>query len=332
MYSVVAWENSSVVAWGNSSVVAWENSSVEARENSSVVARGNSSVVAWENSSVVAWGNSSVVAWENSSVEARENSSVEARENSSVEARENSSVVARGNSSVVARENSSVEARENSSVEARGNSSVEARENSSVVARGNSSVVARENSSVVAWENSSVEARENSSVVAKANAQVLDASPYNNITISGNARIVHNPTDIQTYIEHHDIESADGKCKMYKVVRKEDGKYFSDWDRGFEYQIGETAVANGLDTDPEEDCGRGIHLAHKAWALDYGRNWTNLAILELEVEVDGVIVPTYGSGKVRAAKAKVLREVPMEECGLFGKMIAKKRNQSVSAV
>ena len=201
---------------------------------------------------------------------------------------------------------------------------VEAWGNSSVVARGNSSVVAWDNSSVVAWDNSSVVARGNSSVTAKANSQVLDASLDNSITTSGNARIVHNPTDIQSYIEHHDIECVDGKVKLYKAVRKNEGKYVSDWDCDFEYKIGEVAVSDSFTTNPNEACGHGIHMAHKAWAVNYGRNWNNLAILELETDANGIIVPTNSDGKVRAASALVLREVPLEECGLLGKMLAKK--------
>ena len=156
---------------------------------------------------------------------------------------------------------------------------------------------------------------------------MLDASPYNSITTSGNARVVHNPTDIQTYIEHHDIECSDGKCKLYKAVHKKDGEYISGWDYRFKYRVGEIAVASGLNTDTDEDCGEGIHMAHKAWVVDYGRGWNDLAILELEVEVEGVIVPTYGSGKVRAKSALVLREVPLNECGLLGKILAKKNRK-----
>ena len=197
--------------------------------------------------------------------------------------------------------------------------SVVAWENSSVEARGNSSVVARGNSSVVAWENSSV--------VAKANSQVLDASPSNSIEISGNARIVRNPSDIQSYIEHYDIESSDGKVKLYKAVHNRNGSYVSDHDRNFEYKIGEVAEADSLDTDPNEACGNGIHAACKEWCVDYGGSWSDLAILEVECEADGIIVPTWGSGKVRVAKVKVLREVPLEECGLLGKIFAKKRSK-----
>ena len=324
-YSVVAWENSSVVAWGNSSVVAWGNSSVVARENSSVVACGNSSVDAWEKSSVVAWGNSSVLARGNSSVVARGNSSVEAWENSSVEAWENSSVDAWENSSVEAWGNSSVVARGNSSVETWGNSSVVARGNSSVEAWENSSVEAWENSSVDAWEKSSVVAWENSSVVAWGNTQVVDCTCEHNIYVSGNARIVYNPRNITEYLSHYGIQQSDGKVKLYKAVHKRDGKYVSDKIADFEYAIGEMAIADGLTADESVDCGHGIHIAYKEWAVDFGKDWRDLAILEVEADVANIVVPLNGSGKVRTDKVLVLREVPLEECGLLGKILAKKR-------
>lgn len=65
----------------------------------------------------------------------------------------------------------------------------------------------------------------------------------------------------------------------------------------------------------------------KAWALDYGYNWDNLAIIEVEADVTKIVVPKNGSGKVRTDRVKVLREVPFEECGLRGKMLAKKLAQ-----
>ena len=237
------------------------------------------------------------------SVEARENSYVEAWENSSVEARENSSVVARGNSSV----------------EARGNSYVEAWENSSVVARGNSSVMARENSSVEAWKNSSVEARGNSQIVGEGQRK-------KNIRVSGNARIVHSPSNIEEYIDFHGLDADGGTVKLYKAVHRDNGIYRSDYDPNFIYTIGKNVEpANGFSDSVLSNCGAGIHLAHKARAVSYGENWLNLAILECECAKDDVLVPLYGDGKVRARKVKVLREVPLEECGLQGKMIAKRR-------
>ena len=295
---------------------------VSKRYGRSVVARGNSSVVARENSSVEARENSSVVAWENSSVVARGNSSVVARENSSVEARENSSVVAWENSSVEARGNSSVVAWENSSVEARGNSSV--------VARENSSVEARENSSVVAWENSSVEARENSSVDGQGNAQITDCLRDGRIKVQGNARIVYNPRNIEEYMAFYGIKHTKTKAIFFKAVHKKNDFYVSDKDSSFEYHIGKSAKCeDDLNTDINEECGSGIHIAHLDWCLNYGRNWNDLAILECEAAIKDIIVPLYGNGKVRVDKVKVLREVPLEECGVYGKILAKRRKSEV---
>jgi hypothetical protein len=305
-----------VEARENSFVVATDNSFVVARKNSYVVARDNSSVEAWDNSYVVARENSSVVAWHNSSVEAMNNSSVVAWHNSSVVATDNSSVVAWDNSYVVARDNSSVVARENSSVEARENSFVEARDNSSVVATDNSSVEAMNNSSVVARENSSVE--------ANANAQIVDRSYGHKIKISGNARIVYMPKSIIEFCAFHGIKHTKTKAIFYKAVRKDGDMYFSDHDADFIYEVGKMK-SEKCDADKSKECGQGIHIAPLNWALDYGGEWNNLAILEVETKLSDIVLPDDSDGKVRTSKIKVLREVPLEECGLYGKILAKRR-------
>ena len=205
----------------------------------------------------------------------------------------------------------SVVAWENSSVEAWENSSVEARENSSVVARGNSSVVARGNSSVE----------------ARGNAQVVDETRNGDVSVSGNARIVYNPRNINEYLKHHGIEETNGKVRLFKAVHKRNNEYVSDHNGEFTYTIGEEAQADNLDTNNLEDCGHGIHMAYKEWCVDYGREWKDLAILEVEAEVSGIVVPLGGCEKVRAEKVLVLREVPLEECGLLGKILAKRMKE-----
>ena len=196
--------------------------------------------------------------------------------------------------------------------------------NSSVEARGNSSVMACDNSSVVAWDNSSVEARGNSSVVAWGNSQIVDVVRRGNVKTSGNARVVYNPDNITAWAAGNDIPIIDGKIKLYKAVHKRNTEYVSVWDRDFFYEIGEMAVAAGFTTDPEEDCGQGIHMATANWACAYAQSWDDVALLELEADAAEIVVPLYETGKVRAPKAKVLREVPLEEAGLLGKMIAKR--------
>ena len=265
-----------------------------------VVAKGNSSVVARGNSSVVARGNSSVVAWENSSVVARENSSV----------------VAWGNSSVVAW----------------GNSSVVAMGNSSVVAMGNSSVVAWGNSSVVAWGNSSVVAMENSSVVASGNVQVVDYLQGATIQLFGNARTVFNPRNIEEFMNFYGIEHDKTTAIFYKAVHKkvdshQSCSYVSDYDDYFKYEIGKKVSSNGFNSDVREHCGKGIHISHKSWALDYGINWKDFALLEVRVEIKDILLPECSDGKVRVPSAEVIREVPLEECGVYGKILAKRKDK-----
>ena len=207
-----------------------------------------------------------------------------------------------------------------------GNSSVVARGNSSVVAWENSSVVAWGNSSVVAWGNSSVVARGNSSVVATANAQITDRLQGGRIEITGNARIVYMPRTIEEYCAFYGIKHNKKSGKFFKCVHKgSNGVFYSDQDSSFTYEIGKKAVADSLDKDTNEDCGHGIHIAHLAWVLDYGRDWDDLAILEVETDLDGIILPDGCLGKVRCAEVTVLREMPLEECGLSGKILAKRR-------
>ena len=146
------------------------------------------------------------------------------------------------------------------------------------------------------------------------------------IEITGNARIVYMPKTIEEYCNFYGIEHDKKKGKFFKCVRRlENGIYVSDNDSSFAYVIGEKATADYLDKDVSEDCGHGIHIAYLQWALDYGRNWDNLAILEVEADLSTIILPDGCPGKVRCAEVRVLREVPLEECGLYGKILAKRR-------
>ena len=185
--------------------------------------------------------------------------------------------------------------------------------------------------SVVAWGNSSVVAWDNSSVVAWGNSQIVDAVRRGNVKTSGNARVVYNPDSITAWVDGNDIPIIDGKIMLYKAVHKRDTEYVSDWDASFFYEIGEMAVATGFTADPKEDCGEGIHMATASWACAYAQSWDDIALLELEADAAEIVVPLYETGKVRAPKAKVLREVPLEEAGLLGKMIAKRLNRCKTA-
>ena len=136
---------------------------------------------------------------------------------------------------------------------------------------------------------------------------------------------MYNPDNITDWASANGITITDGKIRLYKAVHKRDGKYVADWDNDFIYTIGAVAEANGFTTDPAEDCGQGIHMATLGWAAAYGRGWGNIALLELEADADEIVVPLYETGKIRAPKALVIREVPLEEAGIMGKILARRR-------
>lgn len=170
----------------------------------------------------------------------------------------------------------------------------------------------------------SVEARGNSSVEAWGNVQVLDCLVGGKIEISGNARIVYNPKNIHEFMNFYDIKHDKKKAVFYKAVHKKDNRYFSNYNNSFLYNIGQE-IKIECDTNVNEDCSYGIHISHLDWALNYGAKWHDLAILEVETDIDKIVLPKNSDGKVRTSEITVLREVPLEECGLYGQILANER-------
>ena len=75
-------------------------------------------------------------------------------------------------------------------------------------------------------------------------------------------------------------------------------------------------------------CSSGIHIAHLNWALNFGSDFLDdMTIIEVETKIKDIVVPINTDGKVRTSEVKVLREVPLSECGLYGQMLEKRRNK-----
>lgn len=109
----------------------------------------------------------------------------------------------------------------------------------------------------------------------------------------------------------------------YKAVKKIDGKYISAWDNKTEYIPGEV-IETVTDKNPDLVAVKGIHIASLEFAQKYGDYWDNVAILEMEVDARDIVVPN-AKDQIRASRAKVLREVPFEEMGEWGKRHSEKR-------
>lgn len=158
--------------------------------------------------------------------------------------------------------------------------------------------------------------------------QVVDCLQGAKIQISGNARAVYKPRNIEEFMNFYDIKHTKTTATFYKAVHKQSTKngvmYISDYDDEFIYEIGKKAISNNFDSNIENICSYGIHISPLGWALDFGRNWDNLAILEVKAKIKDVLVPKNTNGKVRAPEVEIIREVSLEECGLFGKILAKR--------
>ncbi len=275
-------------------VKLWDNASAVLRGNASAVLRGNASAELWDNANAVLW------------------------DNASAELHGNASAELHGNANAVLWDNASAELHGNANAELWDNANAELYGNANAVLWDNASAELHGNANAVLYGNANAE--------GAGNAQIADIARKGNVKISGNARVVYNPSNIDEYTDFYGLESNKSTVRLFKAVHFTGEKYYSDADYDFIYTIGGVAVpTNGFDDDVYKTCGAGINLAHKAWALNYGHAWDDLAILELECEKADVLVPLMSDGKVRARKAKVIREVPLEECGLLGKMLARQR-------
>ena len=274
--------------------------------------RGNASAELRDNARAVLWDNARAELWDNARAELWDNASAVLWGNANAVLWDNASAVLRGNASAVLRDNARAVLWDNARAELW--------DNARAVLWGNASAVLRDNARAELWGNARAE--------ASGNAQIMDVCRSGRASISGNARVVYLPQSFEEFISHYGIK-GDGEITLYKAVHKHNEQYFSDYDDEFEYRIGEIAVPdNGFDDDAHEKCGAGINMAPLHWCLDYGRKWSDLAILEMTALREDVVVPMNTDGKVRACKAKVVREVPFSECGIYGEILAKRRGDS----
>lgn len=115
----------------------------------------------------------------------------------------------------------------------------------------------------------------------------------------------------------------------FKAVHKRDGKYISDRDGNMEFVIGEWKEEKDMDTDPDKVAVKGLHVASMEFAQKFGDCWNDVAILEVETNIHDVIIPD-AKDQVRTSRFRVVREVPFEEMGDWGKKHMKKSNMEAA--
>jgi hypothetical protein len=136
----------------------------------------------------------------------------------------------------------------------------------------------------------------------------IEASPNTTIVILDEIN-----STFDGYKKFYPFEVVDGNAILYKSVHKtKDGKFVSDKDRSFEYKIGETKQ-HSCNPSQEMSCTYGLHVSHKIWALRFGCSWNDMALIEVKVPINKIVVANDCDGKVRTSELTVIREVPEEE-------------------
>lgn len=96
-----------------------------------------------------------------------------------------------------------------------------------------------------------------------------------------------------------------------------------------EFVIGEWKEEKDMDTDPDKVAVKGLHVASMEFAQKFGDCWNDVAILEVETNIHDVIIPD-AKDQVRTSRFRVVREVPFEEMGDWGKKHMKKSNMEAA--
>jgi hypothetical protein len=131
------------------------------------------------------------------------------------------------------------------------------------------------------------------------------------VTVVKQSTNLFKKVSVSEYTDIFPVHTKGDKVILYKAVHKRDNKYFADYDKNYEYIIG-VNVAKEFDDSKEKSCTKGIHVAHKLWAIRFG-SWDDVAILECEVDKKDIVVAKDCDGKVRARKINIIRELPKTE-------------------
>lgn len=125
--------------------------------------------------------------------------------------------------------------------------------------------------------------------------------------------------NILDYCEKNDIEHTNTYGYFYKIVKQQDDKFFANYDKDYEYKVGEWVYpTNGFSERCDDECAPGIHCGGLNYVLrEYGHG-ENLAILKLRVEFDDFAPYTPGNfpKKLRCRKAFVEKAVNPNTLGI----------------
>ena len=105
-----------------------------------------------------------------------------------------------------------------------------------------------------------------------------------------------------------------GAVRAYKLV---DAEYKSPiHGTKLHYLIGSTHEVPDANTDENEDCGAGLHVATLDWCMREWQPTWRIILCEFQAE-DLACIPLFTPGKFRVRKLTVIRELDLKEIGLI---------------
>ena len=156
-----------------------------------------------------------------------------------------------------------------------------------------------------AWVSENARVSENACVYENAHV-------YGNACVSGDAWIKYGSLKIpiKTFKEKEYIASSLNVCPiknkyfLFKKVNKIDEKYFSIYDKKFEYKKEELTEIKNFDTNILTSCSSGLHFSTPAYWKEGN------CLIACEIDVKDII--TCQEGKIRASKCKFVEEIYCE--------------------
>ncbi|MEG2086130.1 MAG: hypothetical protein RR054_04470 [Clostridia bacterium] len=240
----------------------------------------------------------------------------------------NSVVNVGGNGVIEACANSRIYAYDSSLVIAENSSYVEARGNSKILAKNESCVWASDNCLIEAMDNCLVRIMDNVTVEARGNAQIIVRGNNEKVKLFGNARIIYDYRNIIEFMDFYNIRHTKTKGSFYIAVYKDKNNHFyNDYNKNFEYIIGNTyeeECSKDIDDYEGWDFEEGLEISCLDRALGIIQKSKDFVILEVKTNIKDVIMPRYMFRQAITSALKVIREVSLDECGLYGEILSKR--------
>lgn len=127
----------------------------------------------------------------------------------------------------------------------------------------------------------------------------------------------HSVEDLLKFLERGDLPIADdGSILIYKVLRKQDGKYVDCHTKRVEQWVGAYVCMDPslVDRNRNNECSNGLHVARRGYVQGFSGDVCVLAKLAPE---DVIAIPAYDANKMRVCGYHIIKELTQAQYNLL---------------